>query len=183
MCRERVTLPNSSKEHSRDHHPIQPIPQQPGRRHRPAKSPQLHLPRLRPPSFHRKRSPRGRQLRPCRRHLRGRPANHPQAGSPGYPAGGPRHPHREPEPGRQGRTQARRRGKEENFRRIERRFGTFVRSFTLPQTVDPDTIKAAYDHGVLKISIAKKAEAKPKQIKVEVGSASSPTRQVEGTSV
>lgn len=73
--------------------------------------------------------------------------------------------------------------KEENFRRIERRFGTFVRSFTLPQTVDPDTIKAAYDHGVLKISIAKKAEAKPKQIKVEVGSASSPTRQVEGTSV
>jgi len=72
--------------------------------------------------------------------------------------------------------------REENFRRIERRFGTFVRSFTLPQTVDPDTIKAAYDNGVLKISIAKKAEAKPKQIKVEVGSASTPTRQVEGIS-
>ena len=66
--------------------------------------------------------------------------------------------------------------KEENFHRIERRFGSFVRSFTLPQTVDPDSIKASYENGVLNLSISKKAEAKPKQIKVEVGSA---PRQVE----
>ncbi len=70
--------------------------------------------------------------------------------------------------------------KEENFRRIERRFGSFVRSFTLPQTVDADTVRAAYENGVLSVSIAKKAEAKPKQIKVEVTSASNNhARQVE----
>ncbi len=69
--------------------------------------------------------------------------------------------------------------KEENFRRIERRFGSFVRSFTLPQTVDPDTVKASYENGVLNISISKKAEAKPKQIKVEVTGNSNAPRQVE----
>ena len=68
---------------------------------------------------------------------------------------------------------------EENFHRIERRFGSFVRSFTLPQTVDTESIQATYDNGVLKISIAKKAEAKPKQIKVEVTQASNAPRQVE----
>jgi len=60
--------------------------------------------------------------------------------------------------------------KEENFHRIERRYGTFTRTFTLPQTVDTGAVKANYDNGVLKISLAKKAEAKPKQIKVNVGS-------------
>ncbi len=69
--------------------------------------------------------------------------------------------------------------KEENFRRIERRFGSFVRSFTLPQTVDPDTVKASYENGLLNISISKKAEAKPKQIKVEVTGNSSAPKQVE----
>src|SRR5512146_2109767 len=59
--------------------------------------------------------------------------------------------------------------KEENYRRIERQYGSFTRSFALPNTVDTDSIKADYDKGVLKISLAKKAEAKPKQIKVNVG--------------
>lgn len=59
--------------------------------------------------------------------------------------------------------------KEENFRRIERQFGSFTRSFTLPGTVDPGQVAANYDKGVLKISLAKKTEAKPKQIKVQVG--------------
>ena len=58
--------------------------------------------------------------------------------------------------------------KEENFHRVERRYGNFVRSFTLPQTVDTEAVAASYDAGVLNISLAKKAEAKPKQIKVEV---------------
>ena len=44
-------------------------------------------------------------------------------------------------------------------------------SFTLPQTVDAENVSANYDKGVLKISLPKKAEAKPKQIKVNVGSA------------
>jgi HSP20 family protein len=60
--------------------------------------------------------------------------------------------------------------KEENFRRVERRYGEFTRSFTLPSSVDPGQVTANYDKGVLKISLAKKAEAKPKQIKVNVGS-------------
>ena len=59
--------------------------------------------------------------------------------------------------------------KEENFRRVERQYGSFTRSFTLPSTVDPEQVTATYDKGVLKIKLAKKAEAKPKQIKVNVG--------------
>jgi HSP20 family protein len=60
--------------------------------------------------------------------------------------------------------------KEDNFRRIERQYGSFTRSFTLPSSVDTGQVSANYDKGVLKISLAKKAEAKPKQIKVNVGS-------------
>jgi HSP20 family protein len=60
--------------------------------------------------------------------------------------------------------------KEENFRRIERQYGSFTRSFTLPSSVDPGQVNANYDKGVLKINLAKKAEAKPKQIRVNVGS-------------
>ena len=59
--------------------------------------------------------------------------------------------------------------KQENFHRVERRYGNFIRSFTLPTTVSTDDIQADYDHGVLKIRLAKRAEAKPKQIKVNVG--------------
>ena len=58
--------------------------------------------------------------------------------------------------------------KEENYRRIERQYGSFTRTFTLPNTVDTDSVSANYDRGVLKIQLAKKAEAKPKQIKVNV---------------
>lgn len=59
--------------------------------------------------------------------------------------------------------------KEENFKRIERRYGSFTRSFTLPATVDTDSVQADYENGVLKIHLNKRAEAKPKQIKVNVG--------------
>jgi HSP20 family protein len=59
--------------------------------------------------------------------------------------------------------------KEENYRRIERQYGSFSRTFTLPNTVDTESVSADYDKGVLKIKLAKKSEAKPKQIKVNVG--------------
>ena len=59
--------------------------------------------------------------------------------------------------------------KEENFRRVERRYGSFSRSFTLPNTVDTESVTANYSNGVLKIALAKRAEARPKQIKVNVG--------------
>jgi len=60
--------------------------------------------------------------------------------------------------------------KEENFRRVERQYGSFTRSFSLPNTVDTDHVQAQYDKGILKVQLAKKTEAKPKQIKVNVGS-------------
>ncbi len=59
--------------------------------------------------------------------------------------------------------------KEDNYRRIERRYGTFTRSFTLPNTVNGEDVKADYVNGVLKIRLGKRAEAKPKQIKVNIG--------------
>ena len=59
--------------------------------------------------------------------------------------------------------------KEENFRRVERQYGGFTRSFTLPSSVDPGQVSARCAKGVLNISLAKKAEAKPTQIKVNVG--------------
>jgi len=59
--------------------------------------------------------------------------------------------------------------KEENFHRIERRYGSFYRSFTIPSTVNPESVKASYDAGVLKLELEKRPEAKPKQIKVAVG--------------
>jgi HSP20 family protein len=69
--------------------------------------------------------------------------------------------------------------KEENYRRVERQYGSFTRTFTLPQTVDTENVSANYDKGVLKIVLPKKAEAKPKQIKVNVGSAK-PEPTLEG---
>ena len=58
--------------------------------------------------------------------------------------------------------------KEENFHRIERRYGSFFRAFTLPNTVDTENIDAKYNAGVLRLELKKKPEAQPKQIKVNV---------------
>ena len=58
--------------------------------------------------------------------------------------------------------------KEENFHRIERRYGSFYRAFTLPSTVDTESIAANYNAGVLKLELKKKPEAQPKQIQVKV---------------
>jgi HSP20 family protein len=59
--------------------------------------------------------------------------------------------------------------KEENFHRIERRYGSFVRSFTLPATVDTDSVDAQSADGVLTISLAKKAETKQVVVKAAAG--------------
>ena len=73
--------------------------------------------------------------------------------------------------------------REENFHRIERRFGTFVRSFTLPMTVETGSVKAVYDAGVLSITLQKKEAAKPRQVKIEIGTGDSQTerKQVDAT--
>jgi len=58
---------------------------------------------------------------------------------------------------------------EDNYLRIERAFGAFSRSFSLANTVNSEAIKADYQNGVLTLTIPKREEAKPKQIKVNVG--------------
>jgi len=60
---------------------------------------------------------------------------------------------------------------EKNYLRVERAYGSFARSFSLANTVNTDAIKADYRDGVLTLSVPKREEAKPKQIKVNVGSA------------
>ena len=68
--------------------------------------------------------------------------------------------------------------KEENFHRIERRYGSFVRSFTLPTTVNTEDVVASSADGVLSLTLNKKPEATPKQIQVKVAKAEAP-KQVE----
>jgi HSP20 family protein len=69
--------------------------------------------------------------------------------------------------------------KEENYRRVERQYGSFTRTFNLPTTVDSEKVSANYDKGLLKIALPKKAEAKPKQIKVNVGTGSEKTLEAK----
>jgi len=58
--------------------------------------------------------------------------------------------------------------REEQFHRIERRYGTFSRSFSLPQTVDAGKVSAEYKNGVLTVKLPMREEARPRQIKVDV---------------
>ena len=56
--------------------------------------------------------------------------------------------------------------KEENYHRIERAYGSFYRSFTLPRNIDQDNIKAESENGLLRITMPKKPELKPKKVKI-----------------
>ena len=56
--------------------------------------------------------------------------------------------------------------KEDNYHRVERAYGNFVRTFALPNTVSADKIEAAYENGVLRITMPKREEARPKQIRI-----------------
>ena len=58
--------------------------------------------------------------------------------------------------------------KDINYHRIERSYGFFTRSFSLPATVKADQIKAAYDNGVLRVELPKAEEVKPKEIPIAV---------------
>ena len=58
--------------------------------------------------------------------------------------------------------------KEEQFHHVERRYGTFSRSFSLPRTVDASKVSAEYRNGVLTVKLPLREEAKPRQIKVDV---------------
>ena len=58
--------------------------------------------------------------------------------------------------------------KEENYHRVERSYGAFTRTFSLPNTIDSDKVQAEYKDGVLTLTMPKKEEAKPKTIKINV---------------
>jgi HSP20 family protein len=58
--------------------------------------------------------------------------------------------------------------KDEQYHHVERRYGTFSRSFSLPTTVDPSRVSAEYKHGVLTVKLPLREEAKPRSIKVDV---------------
>ena len=58
--------------------------------------------------------------------------------------------------------------KEENYLRMERAYGSFSRSFSLPNTLNTEAVKAEYKDGVLTITLPKRAESKPKQVKIAV---------------
>ena len=61
--------------------------------------------------------------------------------------------------------------KDDNYLRVERSYGSFSRSFSLPNTVNPEAIAAEYKNGVLTVKLPKRAEAKPRQVKVNVAAA------------
>ncbi|HWE24689.1 MAG TPA: Hsp20/alpha crystallin family protein [Myxococcales bacterium] len=61
--------------------------------------------------------------------------------------------------------------KRDNYHRIERTYGSFSRSFTLPSTIDTEHISAESKDGVLRVVLPKRAETKPRQVKVQVESA------------
>jgi HSP20 family protein len=58
----------------------------------------------------------------------------------------------------------------ENYHRVERVYGEFNRFFTLPETVNTDKIEASYDRGILRVTMMKKEEVKPKKIKIDIKS-------------
>ena len=68
--------------------------------------------------------------------------------------------------------------KKEGFHRVERSFGTFRRSLTLPDGVDADAIAATFDKGVLEVRIPKPEERKPRRVEITVGDA---TPAIEGS--
>jgi len=57
---------------------------------------------------------------------------------------------------------------EDNYLRVERAYGSFTRSFSLPNTVSSESVRAEYRNGVLTLHMAKREESKPKQIKISV---------------
>ena len=60
----------------------------------------------------------------------------------------------------------------DNFHRVERSYGSFTRSFTLPSTVSSENAQAEFENGVLRLKLAKREEAKPRRIEIKAGSVS-----------
>jgi HSP20 family protein len=62
----------------------------------------------------------------------------------------------------------------DNFHRVERSYGSFTRSFTLPPTVSSENAEAEFENGILRLSLTKREEAKPRRIEIKAGGGSQP---------
>lgn len=62
----------------------------------------------------------------------------------------------------------------DNFHRVERSYGSFTRSFTLPPTVSSENVTANFDNGILRLELQKREEAKPRRIEIKAGAGSQP---------
>ena len=71
-----------------------------------------------------------------------------------------------------------REAKERTYHRIERAYGSFVRTFTLPRTVDAENVTARYENGVLELEMPKRAEAKPRRIEIAGGGSGSRAKEI-----
>lgn len=67
--------------------------------------------------------------------------------------------------------------KEESYHRVERSYGSFARTFSLPRTINTEDIKADYKDGILTLTMPKREEAKPKTVKINVAHAAAAARQ------
>jgi HSP20 family protein len=67
----------------------------------------------------------------------------------------------------------------DNFHRVERSYGSFTRSFTLPPTVSSENAQAEFENGVLRLTLAKREEAKPRRIEIKAGSGGSQPKTIE----
>ncbi len=67
----------------------------------------------------------------------------------------------------------------DNFHRVERSYGSFTRSFTLPPTVSNENANAEFENGVLRLTLAKREEAKPRRIEINAGSGSAKPKTIE----
>lgn len=69
----------------------------------------------------------------------------------------------------------------DNYHRVERSYGSFTRSFTLPPTVSSEDVNAEFENGVLRLTLAKREEAKPRRIEIKAGSGGSQAKQIDTT--
>lgn len=67
----------------------------------------------------------------------------------------------------------------DNFHRVERSYGSFTRSFTLPPTVSSENANAEFQNGVLRLTLAKREEAKPRRIEIKAGSGNAQTKTID----
>ncbi len=66
----------------------------------------------------------------------------------------------------------------DNYHRVERSYGSFTRSFTLPPTVSSENAQAEFVNGVLRLTLAKREEAKPRRIEIKAGSGNAQTKTI-----